>query len=94
MTSIEEGNFITIPDIVDDLNISPCAIRLYIHLKRVCGDGGECTESIETLAKHLRFSKPTIIKAKRELEGARLISITLEHPNNREWGYHKIQIIK
>lgn len=70
--------FIQIPNIIDDMNLSVYAFRLYCHLKRVAGDGGECYQSTDTLAKSCGVGKGTISRAKKELEQAKLITVRSE----------------
>jgi DnaD/phage-associated family protein len=67
--------FIQIPNIIDDMNLSPYAIRLYIHLKRVTGEDGKCWQSIKTLSKFCNVSEGMIVKARKELVSRELISI-------------------
>lgn len=78
--------FTMIPHLVDDSDISPYAIRLYLHLKRVAGENGRCWQSQDTLEKACRMSNRTIVKAKRELGKAGFIVITLDavggHPQH------------
>ena len=54
-----------IPNIVDDLGLSPHAYRLYGHMKRVCGasPSGRCYQGTRTLAKHCKMSVGKISEA-------------------------------
>lgn len=67
--------FTQIPNLIFELNMSREAVWLYVHLKRVAGDKGECFQSLNTLAKKTRMSKPTVIKVKTELINNSLIRI-------------------
>lgn len=67
--------FTLIPNIVDDMDLSPQAYRLYGHLKRVAGDSGTCWQSTDTLSKNCKMSTGSISEAKTELAKAKLISI-------------------
>ena len=71
----ERRYFTQVPNMVFDLPISREAKWLYVHLKRVAGDSGECYQSLNTLAKRTQTSKPTLIKAKQELIGQGLIRV-------------------
>jgi hypothetical protein len=71
----ERRYFTQVPNMVFDLPISREAKWLYVHLKRVAGDSGECYQSLNTLAKKTQTSKPTLIKAKQELIGQGLIRV-------------------
>lgn len=62
-------HFASIPNLVDDMQLSPHAYRLYGHLKRVAGEHGKCWQSTETLAKACRMSAGKVSEAKAELEG-------------------------
>ena len=63
----ERRYFTQVPNMVFELPMSREAKWLYVHLKRVAGDSGECYQSLNTLAKKTQTSKPTLIKAKQEL---------------------------
>jgi hypothetical protein len=66
-----------IPNIVDDLGLSPHAYRLYGHMKRVCGasPSGLCYQGTRTLAKHCKMSVGKISEAKKELMAFKLIAV-------------------
>lgn len=66
-----------LPNLVDDLGLSPYAYRLYGHIKRRCGasDGGACFEGARRMAEHCKMSLGMIVKAKHELEAVGLIRI-------------------
>ncbi|KPL72233.1 hypothetical protein ADN00_15550 [Ornatilinea apprima] len=84
--------YFEIPNMVDDLELSPYAFRLYAHLKRVAGENGASWQSNSTLAKVCKMSAGSVVNAKRELQDAGLIVVTLEttKDNNR---YHNITIV-
>jgi hypothetical protein len=66
-----------IPNMIDDMNLNPYAFRLYVHLKRVTGASQEreCSESLTTMTKICKMSRPSIVQAKRDLCAAGLIEI-------------------
>lgn len=66
---------IELPNLIDDMELSIHAFRLYVHLKRVAGSEGECFQSTETLAKHCRMSTGMISNAKKELVSKNLIAL-------------------
>jgi hypothetical protein len=49
--------FTIIPNMVDDLGLSPYAYRLYGHFRRVAGEAGECWQSTATLAETCKMSR-------------------------------------
>jgi len=87
--------FTMIPHIVEALDLTPYAFRLYAHLKRVTGENktGKCWKSTSTLAKACRMSAGSISNAKKELENTYppLIRITSKMKDNAI--YHEITII-
>jgi hypothetical protein len=58
---------IEIPMMIDDLDLTVHAFRLYVHLKRVAQQEGSCWQSARTLAKACNMSAGQISKAKEEL---------------------------
>lgn len=62
------SHFSQIPNMVDDMGLTPYAYRLYGHLKRVTGEKGKCWQSTETLAKACGMSAGKISESKKELE--------------------------
>lgn len=66
-----------LPNLIDDMGLSPFAYRLYGHIKRRCGasEGGECYEGTRKMAEVCKMSAGMVFKAKRELEEAGLIKI-------------------
>lgn len=85
-------HYSSIPNLVDDLNLTPQAYRLYGHLRRVAGENGKCWQSTKTLSKSCRMSAGSISEAKKELENTfpPLIRVTSK---TKEGGiYHEITI--
>ena len=64
-----------IPNLIDDMDLSLPAFRLYIHLKRVAGERGASWEGVRRLADTCRMSVGTVRSAKAELEAAGLITV-------------------
>lgn len=58
---------IELPNLVDDLDLSPYAFRLYVHIKRVAGVNGSCYEGGRKLAERCRMSTGQVSAAKKEL---------------------------
>jgi hypothetical protein len=84
--------FTVVPNIVDDSDLDPFAFRLYVHLKRVAGETGRCTQSTSTLATACKMSRPVVVDAKKTLVEKGLITIDVvagEHPGRP---YHEITI--
>lgn len=87
------NHFTSIPNIVDDMHLSPYAFRLYSHFKRVAGDFGACWQSSNTLAIACNMSTGMISKAKHELADTNppLIRIQKKTKPGGDW-YHEIKI--
>lgn len=85
--------FAMIPHLVDDLELSVYAYRLYGHLRRVVGesDDGRCWQSTGTLSERCRMSAGSVSKAKQELVDQGLIRVRLEA--GRGTRYHVITIV-
>lgn len=66
---------VELPILIDDMNLSVYAFRLYVHLKRVAerSEEGSCWESARTLATACNMSSGQVSKAKDELERNGLI---------------------
>mgnify|MGYP000844738917 FL=1 len=64
-----------IPNIIDDMNLSLPAFRLYVHLKRVAGEGGASWEGVRRMADACNMSIGAVRRAKLELLDADLIRI-------------------
>jgi DnaD/phage-associated family protein len=86
------NHFTSIPNMVDDMNLSPYAFRLYAHLKRVAGDLGACWQSTNTLAAACLMSAGMVSKSKQELTEKKLIHIERKHKPDGDW-YHEVKII-
>jgi hypothetical protein len=84
--------FTLLPNLIDDLGLSVYAFRLYVHLKRVAGDGGKSWQSARTLAKHCKMSVGKVSQAKGELLERELIKITKE-PGRPGRDYDVIEIV-
>jgi hypothetical protein len=81
-----------IPNMLDDSDLSVYAFRLYVHLKRVAGDGGQCYQSTATMAKACKMSMASVSKAKNELMLAGLIILTVKKGEHGEFDSHLIEI--
>lgn len=71
-----------LPNIIDDLDLSVYAYRLYGHLKRRAGANGFTIEGVRGMAKHCGISPGTAAKARQELIKRELIH-TEEITNDR-----------
>jgi|GEM_PF-6747125 len=69
--------FIMIPNLVDDLPLSAGAFRLYVHIKRVTGEDGECWQGQRELERRCRLGNRTVVRAKQELIAVGLIECNL-----------------
>ena len=84
--------FCQIPNMVDDIGLSVYAFRLYVHLKRVAGEEGECWQSTKTLADNCRMSIGAVVNAKKELIEQRLIDVESMEKAGGGRPYHLIRI--
>ena len=84
--------FTMIPNMLDDMGLSMPAIRVYLHLKRVAGESGECWQSTNTIAKRCGIGMATVSKAKKELLENGLIEIT-KMKSSRGKNSHTISIV-
>ena len=65
---------IELPNIIDDLGLTPYESRLYLHYKRVCGaNGGICTEGTRRTAKRTKMGLGQVPKARDGLAERGLI---------------------
>lgn len=93
------SHFSMIPHIIDDMALSPSAVRLYLRLKRRVRqntDGtttGTAFESVKSLSAGCNMSAGQITKAKRELVAAGLIEITKVPSQHGEWPADHINIV-
>ena len=78
---------VELPNVVDDLKLRPCAFRLYVHMRRVAGQSGECWQSTKTLAAACNMSTGSVSTAKKELLRRRPelggVSLITERPTTR-----------
>lgn len=58
--------FTQIPNLADD-ELDPYEMRLYVHYKRVAGDGGECYEGIDTTAEKCKMGVSTVRRTRKAL---------------------------
>jgi hypothetical protein len=84
--------FTIIPNVIDDMKLSPFAKALYLHLKRVAGDNGKCWQSQRTLSNACCMSTFAVVKAKKELAAAGLIEIEVHKGEHGGKDYHVIAI--
>jgi hypothetical protein len=91
--SSERSFFTILPNIVLKLGLSPYALTLYIHFKKVTGEEerGVCFKNSATLVSESGLSAGSISKAKRELERPRAeldgkALITIEERKKRGGG--------
>jgi len=84
--------WIQLPNMIDDSDLDPYEFRLYVHLKHVAGDEGQCWQSTETLATHCNMSAGKVSQAKQSLTERGLI--TISHQKSKHGGkpYHIITI--
>lgn len=87
--------FFMTPNLIDDMGLSVYAFRLYSHILRVTGNGGNgtCWQSTQTLATHCKMSPGSVSSAKTELKNADLIKITEETNPNGGRKYHRVSIV-
>jgi hypothetical protein len=85
--------FIQIPNMIDDSDLSVYEFRLYVHLKRVAGDGGVCFQTTQTLAKACLMSTAAVARAKKTLADKKLIIIKEMPGVHGGRPYHEITII-
>jgi hypothetical protein len=70
------GPWSIVPEWVLDAEVSDRAVRLYAVLGRYANSNGESFPSRQTLAKRLRCSESSAIRASRELEAVGALKIT------------------
>jgi len=77
----EEGDLrkyrIELPNLIDDMELSPYEVRLYVHIKRRAGAGecGTCLEGTRRMAAVCKMSVGQVSQAKESLKKAGLIKI-------------------
>ncbi len=80
-----------IPNLVDDMHLTPEEFRLYGHLKRVAGDIGASWQSTRTLADACNMSVGSVVDAKHVLTDHGLIVVNLEGGPGGQ--HHNITIV-
>lgn len=92
-------HFSMIPHLIDDMGLTPYAVRLYVRLKRRVSqneDGstsGEAFETTKNLAQACRMSTGQVSKAKKELKAAGLIRVKKVPGKHGEWPNDHITIV-
>lgn len=84
--------FAQVPNLVDIMDLSPHAYRLYGHLRRVAGESGRCWQSTQTLATACNMSIGKVSESKRELESVYPPLIRIESKKFDRGAYHEIAI--
>jgi len=82
--------YATIPNIIDDLNLSVYAYRLYGHIKRVAGSKGSCWQNTISLAQACNMSVGSVVNAKVELQ--KTVPPLIRIQENEATGLHEIFI--
>ncbi len=85
--------FTILPNMLDEMGLSPYAIRLYLRLKRRAGENGVCWENTAHLAEGCNMSKSQISRTKGELEMAGLIKIETRSIAHGHFPGHIITIV-
>lgn len=75
---------IELPNLIDDIDLTPYAFRLYAHVKRVAGPNGSCYEGSRKLAERCRMSLGQVSIAKKELLDKGLVTKKTRHTNGGE----------
>jgi hypothetical protein len=83
VTSFEGGDpvlkyFAVIPHMVDDMGLTSAEYRLYGHIVRRCGAGGECFEGVRGMARVCNLNKETIKRAREGLVKQGLIIVQVD----------------
>ena len=84
--------FFTIPNEIDDRDLSVFAFRLYCHIKRVAGDKGTCDQNIRALAESTGMSMGSLVRAREELVREKLISIERIKNERGGWSFVELRI--
>lgn len=71
--------FMQIPAFVDYLPLKSHEFRLYAHYLRVCGDSGECWESVRTTAEICNLSRGSVTNGREALEDTYKLIYTNKH---------------
>lgn len=75
---VERGRqcyYAKIPHLVIEADLSHQAFRLYCWYKKVCGQTGECWQTLDTLAAGCRMRTQSVTDARNELERAGFIEV-------------------
>lgn len=75
--------FTMLPNLLDDVGLSPYAFRLLVHYYRVCGGNSTCYEGVRTTAKRTCMSVGKVSESRRELEQDGWIKLRAEQFENR-----------
>ena len=65
-----------IPSYLDDWGLSPSEFRVYAHIARRAGMGGECWEGTHGMARVCRMNRKTVAAAIARLEKLHIIKVT------------------
>lgn len=88
-----------IPHIIQELDISANAFRLYCMLKKIAGDYGSCYKTSKILCVDCKISKHTLIDSLQELEniilenGQKIIEVTRRKNLDGSHAPHLIKIV-
>lgn len=72
-----------LPNILDDLELTASAHRLYCHLKRVAGERGKTSEGVDAMAAKCRMNRKTVMRAKAQLEEKGLIEVRIPRDRSK-----------
>jgi hypothetical protein len=72
-----------IPHLADD-ELDPYEMRLYVHYKRVCGQGGECVEITETTATKTKMSERKVRTTRQALADKGWLHLEKTGPRGHE----------
>ena len=92
-------HFTQTPNIIDDMDLSPYAVRLYLRFKRRVNqesDGttsGECYETTKNLARSCNMSSGQVSNSKKELKESGVIRIEKVKGLHGEWDNDHITIV-
>ncbi|MGI8788223.1 MAG: hypothetical protein ACR2HG_10730 [Pyrinomonadaceae bacterium] len=89
----EKRFFSQLPNLIDDSDLTPYGHRLYVHLLRVCGADGVCTQGVRLLSAWCKMSMTRISKARDELEIKGLVKVQpISTPNGKGFELKVIDI--
>lgn len=89
-TKQSREHFSIIPNAIFELGLNHHALLIYVYIKRVAGETGQCWKSVPTIAKQLGISESTVkrsikklLERRPELSGKSLIEkVASNHPSN------------